>query len=256
MTDHISIATAIETLIDTAINTSHAPHNDTHNDAHNGAPNGATNGAANGATNGAANGASGDVTPRRHAPYPPAKPGGYGADGAGHDTRRHTAAINGAPNGANTRAPLRQSPVRTIGANGAPDRETILARLEEAGRTLLALPPTGWTTKLRTSNIDVVRSAAESYGYNTSARLRPAMPDSQAITRMDEALAWLTLIPRDRYVLRRIVGARALISPLTDKHLYPWRRLATLLGADHKAIQRWHAQGITIIHDELKREAK
>jgi hypothetical protein len=29
--------------------------------------------------------------------------------------------------------------------------------------------------------------------------------------------------------------------------LFPWRRLGKALGADHKAIQRWHAQGIAMI---------
>jgi len=48
-------------------------------------------------------------------------------------------------------------------------------------------------------------------------------------------------------VLRRIVGARALVSPLTDRHLFPWRRLAAVLGADHKAVQRWHAQAIALL---------
>jgi hypothetical protein len=70
------------------------------------------------------------------------------------------------------------------------------------------------------------------------------MPTSERVTRMDEALGWIPLIPRDRYVRRRIAGARSLVSPLTERHLFSWRRLGTLLGADHKAIQRWHAEGI------------
>jgi hypothetical protein len=66
-------------------------------------------------------------------------------------------------------------------------------------------------------------------------------------------LNWIPRIPVDRYVLRRIVGARALVSPITERHLFPWRRLATLLGADHKAIQRWHAQGIDLIVTALNK---
>ena len=131
------------------------------------------------------------------------------------------------------------------------DAPAVIARLEEAGSTLLVLPATGYSTRLRTSKLDIVRAAAEAYGYDTSAdgrgggaRLRPAAPSSEKITRMDEAYGWLALLPQDKYVLRRIVGARSLISPTTERHLYPWRRLATLLGADHKAIQRWHAQGV------------
>ena len=51
----------------------------------------------------------------------------------------------------------------------------MIYRLEEAGATLLALPGTGWTTKLRTSNIEIVRTALENYGW-TEQRIRPADP--------------------------------------------------------------------------------
>src|ERR1700748_2343118 len=124
--------------------------------------------------------------------------------------------------------------------------ELITCRLEEAGATLLALPTTGWSTRLRTSNLEIVRSAIESYGW-TEKRIRPAVPSAMRITRMDEALSWITLIPLDRYVLRRIVGARSLVHPITERHLFPWRRLAEAIGADHKAVKRWHGQGIDLI---------
>jgi len=62
-------------------------------------------------------------------------------------------------------------------------------------------------------------------------------------------------IPQDRYLLRRIVGCRALVHPLTRPHLYAWRHLAELLRADHKAIQRWHAEGIRIIIFAFRRQA-
>jgi hypothetical protein len=126
--------------------------------------------------------------------------------------------------------------------------------LEEAGASLLALPGTGWSTRLRASSLEIVRAAIESYGW-TEKRIRPATPSAARITRMDEALGWITLIPIDRYVLRRIVGARSLVHPITERHLYPWRRLATAIGADHKAVQRWHAQGIDLIVASLNQKA-
>ncbi len=126
------------------------------------------------------------------------------------------------------------------------DADQLTVRLEEAGATLLALPGTGWSTRLRGSNLEIVRSALESYGW-TEKQIRPSVPSAARITRMDEALGWISLIPLDRYVLRRIVGARSLVHPITERHLYPWRRLATALGADHKAVKRWHGQGIDLI---------
>jgi hypothetical protein len=134
------------------------------------------------------------------------------------------------------------------------DADYVVYRLEEAGATLLALPGTGWSTRMRTSSLEIVRTALEAYGW-TEARIRPAVPSAEKISRMDEAMSWIPLIPLDRYVLRRVVGARSLVHPITDRHLFPWRRLGKALGADHKAVQRWHAQGIALIVAGLKATA-
>ncbi len=136
--------------------------------------------------------------------------------------------------------------VTLLDTTPAIDASYVIWRLEEAGATLLALPPSGWSTGLRTANLDIVRTAAESYGW-TAKRIRPPMPSAAKITRMDEAMGWIPLIPLDRYVLRRIVGARSLVHPVSDRHLFPWRKLGDMLGADHKAVQRWHKQGIDLI---------
>jgi hypothetical protein len=130
------------------------------------------------------------------------------------------------------------------------DAELVIYRLEEAGAALLAIPGSGWSTRLRSSSLEIVRTAIESYGW-TARNIRPPVPSADRITRMDEAMSWISLIPIDRYVLRRIVGARSLVHPITERHLYPWRRLAAALGADHKAVQRWHGQGIALIVNAL-----
>jgi hypothetical protein len=148
-----------------------------------------------------------------------------------------------------TRAPFGAT---KIAADSLADADYVVGRLEEAGATLLALPGSGWSTRMRTSSIEIVRTALEAYGWQTQ-RIRPVVPSADKIDRMDEAMAWIPLIPQDRYVLRRIVGARSLVHPITDRHLYPWRRLGAVLGADHKAVQRWHAQGIAMIVATLHR---
>ncbi len=130
--------------------------------------------------------------------------------------------------------------------DGPLDADYVIYRLEEAGATLLALPGTGWSTRLRSSSLEIVRTALEAYGWE-SERIRPAVPSADKIDRMDEAMGWIPLIPRDRYVLRRVVGARSLVHPITDRHVYSWRRLGVALGADHKSVQRWHGQGIAMI---------
>ena len=130
------------------------------------------------------------------------------------------------------------------------DSAYITYRLEEAGATLLALPGTGYSTRLKVSHLNMVQEACEALGAgagSSSGPIRPPIPSASRITRMDEALGWIALIPRERYVLRRIVGARCLVSPVTERHLFSWRRLGGVMGADHKAVQRWHAQGIDML---------
>ena len=124
--------------------------------------------------------------------------------------------------------------------------QTLIDRLEQAGATLLALPASGHSTRLRMTRYECVHDAVAAYGWQP-ARLCPVHPSNAAIDQMDESWAWLTLIPEPQAMLRRIVGARALVHPITLRHLYPWRRLATLLGADHKSIQRWHKEGLKLI---------
>lgn len=208
-------------------------------------------GAHRGPHHGAEHGAQHGAAQRSHAPAAPSAPcplPSAGGHGGGRRARGRAPGPwpqpgHGAPHGA---------------AHGAGEAawhtaETLVARLEEAGQTLLCLPPGGYSPRLRTSAWTVLNSAAEAYG-TAPARLRPPVPPAARITRMDEALSWLALIPDDKYVLRRIVASRMLVSPHTGRHLFPWRRLATLLGADHKAIQRWHAQGIDMMVSAVNRK--
>jgi hypothetical protein len=127
------------------------------------------------------------------------------------------------------------------------DSAFIVSRLEEAGATLLALPNTGYSTRLKTSHLEVVQEVKEAFGGEGQGRARLAVPSAARITRMDEAMGWIALIPKDRTALRRIVGARSLVSPVTERHLFSWRRLGLVMGADHKAVQRWHAQAIDML---------
>jgi hypothetical protein len=188
-----------------------------------------------GAKYGAPNGAA-----TAGAPHPLASPGGDGGAfrGAGRSLYAEYGAEYGARYGAQPQ-----------------DAECVIYRLEEAGSTLLALPNTGYSTRLRSGALEVVRDAAESYGWQPG-RIRPPVPDAARITRMDEALGWIRLIPADRVVLRRIVGCRALVSPITERHLFSWRRLGSVVGADHKAVQRWHAVGIDAIVAALGRSGR
>ncbi len=141
--------------------------------------------------------------------------------------------------------------VKAVTLDAVSIHERVIARLEEAGATLLALPKTGHSTAARGFWPDMLRDAF--IDRPGAGPMKPPVPASDRIDRMDEALAWLRLIPADRFVLRRIVGARSLVNPLTERHLFPWRRIGRMVGADHRAVQGWHAYGIDLIVVGLER---
>jgi hypothetical protein len=132
------------------------------------------------------------------------------------------------------------------------DAETIIYRLEEAGRTLLSLPNAGcFPAGIRTYWPQGAEMAAECWGYGLEEGIRPAPPTSVAITRMDEAMRWVNLIAPDKRVHRRIVLMRALVNPRNERHIWSFRKIGRALGFDHKAGQRWHDQGIDWIAQGL-----
>lgn len=130
--------------------------------------------------------------------------------------------------------------------------EWVLARLEEAGATLLSMPNTGHSTRLRMGTLRPLPDAEDAL-HSAPGPVRAPVPRAASVDRMDQAFMWVSLIPEAKFILRRVVHARALVNPLTGKHLFAWRRLATTVGADHKAVQRWHAQGIDMIVVALNR---
>lgn len=126
--------------------------------------------------------------------------------------------------------------------------DSVAYSLECAGRVLLAARP---DQIVRLSG--VMRAVLDSYGWQGCTSTRP---NDEELAAMKEVLARINLIPQERYVLRRVIAARCLVHPLTDRHLFPWRRLSDALGADHKAVQRWHAAGIGMITDALNEAMK
>ena len=130
--------------------------------------------------------------------------------------------------------------------------ELVIDRLDRAGATLLALPHTGHSTRMSQSKLPIVRDFADLVGAEQDDEL-VLTPTPRMISEMEQALGWITLIPAERTVLRRIVGARSLCRPTTMRPLYGWRRIAMMVGASHEAVRQWHAQGIDLIVSGLNR---
>jgi hypothetical protein len=145
--------------------------------------------------------------------------------------------------------------------------ELVIGRLEEAGKTLLSLPGSRcYPANYRIAWPAVVLAAVEAYGY-TAEDLPPPAPAARAISDMDEAWRWITLIPLERgrpgsgerwsrhggAILRRVVLMRALVNPRNDRHMWSWRKIGLALGCSHQAVSDWHAKGVDCIVSALGR---
>ena len=129
-------------------------------------------------------------------------------------------------------------------------KEYVKDSLEFAGQSLLSLKirapgPSG----MRSFWPDIVGNELED--LPAGVKNRATMPTSRQIDAMDEILAWISLIPQERVEIRRTVGFRALLSPVSDKYLYPWARIAKKLSCDPRTVKSWHEIGLGLITREL-----
>lgn len=119
-------------------------------------------------------------------------------------------------------------------------------RFEEAALTLRRLPnpPGSGARGFGSSWPEYVRDARQAYGYH-QARMR-VIPSPRDVQRMDEALAWLALIPNADD--RRIVWMRAAGSR--------WRAVCIAAGCVRSTAHRRWMAGLITIANHLNKKGK
>jgi hypothetical protein len=80
---------------------------------------------------------------------------------------------------------------------------------------------------------------------------RRPVPSALEISHMDWVTSWLSLIPNDRWVTRRIVAARMLTNERTGKVRYSYKHLSERIRASSQAVMLWHRQGLVMIQRRL-----
>lgn len=131
--------------------------------------------------------------------------------------------------------------------------DTVIRRLEDAGRTLLSLPSVGLApARLKAAWPEFAQAAVEAYADNDKPLPKP-VPSSRDITLMDEAYAWVALLPKDKVTWRRLVLLRSLIHPTSERYLWGWRKLERTLGTTDTTAKTWHAMAIDRIVSAINR---
>ncbi len=138
--------------------------------------------------------------------------------------------------------------------------KTIVARLEDAGRTLMTLPmpARGMPAGSRSAWPDYMQNFWDVFGHadeadNEDRREAQAhlintvrvQASQKAVDRLDEVLGWLWYIETPRH--RRAVAARMLTHPVSERPVYSWKKIAKTMGADARTVRRWYLGGVEAI---------
>lgn len=123
--------------------------------------------------------------------------------------------------------------------------------LEEAAFTLAALPATGLRPAgARSGWPDIVRDMAD-IGWLESDLL-PPRPSSDEITRLDQVLAWVQVFSASERNYRTVINMRLIVHPISGLHRWNWRKIAKVMGTDHKRVQDWHKAAIQVISKKIR----
>jgi hypothetical protein len=123
--------------------------------------------------------------------------------------------------------------------------------LEWAGTRLLALNVASpLPKKPRVLWPDYV-SDPRAYGYSNE-RLRPPKVPGHEITLMDEILVLPNLI-KD-ITSRRVVNSRSLVTPVSNRYVYSWSRIAFMLHCDHRKVMKLHRLGLDEIIEHMSKD--
>lgn len=156
-----------------------------------------------------------------------------------------------------TKGPLSRGSQPDISDIWTPEEARL--RLEEAGRTLMALPvPKGGLPKgMRSNWPDVIRGYEDALSALVGAsdvtkqeyadqqnRVR-VTPSAAEVGRMEEALEWLWRI--DDVRKRRLCLCRALMHPVSGRHIVSFRKLARIFGLHHDTMRAWHDRALAQI---------
>lgn len=132
--------------------------------------------------------------------------------------------------------------------------DLVVTRLAEAGCTLLRLRVTGVRPAgFRSSMPRYVADLEDEACADTMPGLRPSQPTAGEVTRMDQALEWVSMVPPDMVAHRRIVHARCMTNWATGRPVYSWRAIARKLHIDNKTAKAWHDLAVSMIVLRLNR---
>jgi cation transport regulator ChaB len=147
--------------------------------------------------------------------------------------------------------------------------EDVRDRLDDAGRTLVALPmPKGERPQgVRSHWPETARQVEDAFfalvgaddqikqDFSREHNAVRVAPNARAVARMEEVLIWLWYLKDERK--RRLCLARALIHPVSDRRVVSYRKLGRIFGLHHDTMRAWHDRALSelaqaLTHDRVR----
>ncbi|MGO2958656.1 MAG: DUF6362 family protein [Acetobacter sp.] len=126
--------------------------------------------------------------------------------------------------------------------------------LEEAAFTLAALPANGLRPAgARSGWPDIVRDL-EDVG-RLDSDIMPPRPEPDEVSRLDQVLSWVQVFGPSEQHYRRVINMRLIVHPISGMHRWNWRKIAKVMGTDHKRAHDWHRCAVEVIAKKIAHPA-
>ncbi|GBQ32225.1 hypothetical protein HLH34_04365 [Gluconacetobacter azotocaptans] len=142
---------------------------------------------------------------------------------------------------------------RIVLADGLSVADAVAGRLFEAACTLAAMPmhglkPAGcrvaWPEVVAEADLNWINAIPDD-------AMRMPRPTSDAISRMDEAMGWISMIDGDCINWRRVVCMRMIVHPISHRYRWSWRKIGDRLHIDHHTAKSWHSLAVAVIAKKI-----
>lgn len=131
--------------------------------------------------------------------------------------------------------------------------EQVAEWLNDAAFTLAAMPANGcWPGGMRSYWPDIVADR-EDLDWPMESDIRPPLPTSDEVSRMDLALSWVPMVA-DRGQ-KAVVNMRLIVHPISGQHRWTWTKIGRKLGISHHTAKGWHATACSVMAQKIRQPA-
>ncbi|MBN3866439.1 DUF6362 family protein [Gluconobacter kondonii] len=131
--------------------------------------------------------------------------------------------------------------------------EQVADWLNDAAFTLAAMPANGcWPGGVRSYWPDIVADR-DDLDWPMESDIRPPMPTSDEVSRMDLALSWVPMVTDRGH--KAVVNMRLIVHPISGQQRWTWAKIGRKLGISHHTAKAWHGMACSAMAQKIRQPA-